>query len=127
MAMNATSNMPKTRDSFPGLSGLMRDRRMRVGATLGGRYLTVAMSIAVLGNSAMAILPSGTPGPKPGPPAGNPPSATSSTINASVEPQPAGPVAAVPQIYIREYRVLGAHVLSPVEVQEAVYPFLGPG
>ena len=30
-------------------------------------------------------------------------------------------------IYIREYRVTGAHRLPEVEVQEAVYPFLGPG
>ncbi len=31
------------------------------------------------------------------------------------------------QLYIREYRVLGAHQLPPIEVEEAVYPFLGPG
>ena len=30
-------------------------------------------------------------------------------------------------IYIREYRVTGSQSLPPVEVQEAVYPFLGPG
>ena len=30
-------------------------------------------------------------------------------------------------IYIREYRVTGAQSLPAVEVQEAVYPFLGPG
>lgn len=30
-------------------------------------------------------------------------------------------------IYIREYRVRGAHKLSPLEIQETVYPFLGPG
>ncbi len=29
--------------------------------------------------------------------------------------------------YIREYRVSGAKVLPPVEVEKAVYPFLGPG
>jgi hemolysin activation/secretion protein len=31
------------------------------------------------------------------------------------------------EFYIREYRVRGAHHLSPVEVERAVYPFLGPG
>ena len=31
------------------------------------------------------------------------------------------------QLYIQEYRVQGAHKLTPVEVEEAVYPFLGPG
>ncbi len=30
-------------------------------------------------------------------------------------------------IYIREYRVTGAHRLPAIEVQEAVYPYLGPG
>jgi hemolysin activation/secretion protein len=31
------------------------------------------------------------------------------------------------RLYIREYRVLGARELPGVEVQEVVYPFLGPG
>lgn len=31
-----------------------------------------------------------------------------------------------PTMYIREYRVLGAHKISNEEVEEAVYPFLGP-
>jgi len=30
------------------------------------------------------------------------------------------------QIYIQEYRVQGAHLLTKLEVEEAVYPFLGP-
>ncbi len=30
-------------------------------------------------------------------------------------------------IYIREYRVTGATLLSPAEIGETVYPFLGPG
>src|SRR5687767_15141049 len=30
-------------------------------------------------------------------------------------------------IYIREYRVLGARELPRIQVEEAVYPFLGPG
>lgn len=29
-------------------------------------------------------------------------------------------------LYIREYRVRGNHILKPVEIEEAVYPFLGP-
>ena len=31
-----------------------------------------------------------------------------------------------PKLYIREYRVRGTKVLPPVEVEKAVYPFLGP-
>ncbi len=30
-------------------------------------------------------------------------------------------------LYIRRYRVIGAHELPQMEVEEAVYPFLGPG
>lgn len=32
-----------------------------------------------------------------------------------------------PEFYVREYRVRGAHHLTPLEIQNAVYPFLGPG
>src|SRR5687767_634871 len=35
--------------------------------------------------------------------------------------------AAEPAMYIREYRVLGAKTLPSLQVEEAVYPFLGPG
>lgn len=34
---------------------------------------------------------------------------------------------AEPKLYIQEYRVLGAKALPKIEVEEAVYPFLGPG
>jgi hemolysin activation/secretion protein len=34
---------------------------------------------------------------------------------------------AVPRLYIREYRVAGATRLPRVEVEKAVYPYLGPG
>jgi len=39
-----------------------------------------------------------------------------------------GETSAVPQptMYIREYRVTGSKVLAPIEVERAVYPFLGP-
>ena len=33
----------------------------------------------------------------------------------------------LPEFYIREYRVRGAKHLDPLEIQNAVYPFLGPG
>ncbi len=32
-----------------------------------------------------------------------------------------------PTVYIREYRIQGAHQLSRLDVESAVYPFLGPG
>ncbi|WP_367870908.1 ShlB/FhaC/HecB family hemolysin secretion/activation protein [Luteolibacter sp. Populi] len=34
---------------------------------------------------------------------------------------------ATPTLFIREYRVQGSTVLSALEIEEAVYPFLGPG
>ncbi|HEX4638671.1 MAG TPA: ShlB/FhaC/HecB family hemolysin secretion/activation protein [Chthoniobacterales bacterium] len=39
-------------------------------------------------------------------------------------------VESVPQtgpLFIKQYRVLGAHRLSKIEIERAVYPFLGPG
>ena len=30
------------------------------------------------------------------------------------------------RFYVRQYRVVGAHQLKPLEIEEAVYPFLGP-
>lgn len=38
-----------------------------------------------------------------------------------------GPAPAAQTLYIREYRVEGAHQLKPIDVEKAVYPFLGPG
>jgi hemolysin activation/secretion protein len=32
-----------------------------------------------------------------------------------------------PKLYVREFRVLGAKTLPRIEVEEAVYPYLGPG
>jgi hemolysin activation/secretion protein len=39
----------------------------------------------------------------------------------------AGSTAGKPVMYIREYRVAGATLLSPGEIGETVYPYLGPG
>jgi hemolysin activation/secretion protein len=45
---------------------------------------------------------------------------------AAPQPSPS-PAAALPEFYIREYRINGAHHLQPIEIEAAVYPFLGPG
>lgn len=47
-------------------------------------------------------------------------------------PPQAQPVTATAQsqlgnLYVREYRVRGNKILKPVEIEEAVYPFMGPG
>jgi hemolysin activation/secretion protein len=62
--------------------------------------------------------------------------ARAAETSAASQPTPATQAQATPAtqeqgtpttLYIREYRVLGAHALKPVEVENAVYPFLGPG
>ncbi len=53
-----------------------------------------------------------------------------SSARAATAPAAAAPpsqAAVVGSTYIKEYRVKGAHHLPPREVEEAVYPFLGPG
>ena len=37
-----------------------------------------------------------------------------------------GEAPSLPSFYVREYRVIGAKQLSPLEVETAVYPFMGP-
>jgi hemolysin activation/secretion protein len=54
------------------------------------------------------------------------PAVSGSGQSAGGTAQPAQPQA-LPEFYIREYRVTGAHHLQPIEIESAVYPFLGPG
>ena len=50
------------------------------------------------------------------------------TQAAAVPEQPETPAGEVQQkLFIREFRVLGTQTLPRIEVEEAVYPFLGPG
>lgn len=51
-------------------------------------------------------------------------SGASAATGTSASPAPSAPL---PEFYIREYRVTGAHHLQPIEIEAAVYPFLGPG
>ncbi len=59
------------------------------------------------------------PAAQPTPGAGQ--SGGAGAAQKSAQPQ------ALPEFYIREYRVTGAHHLAPIEIERAVYPFLGPG
>jgi hemolysin activation/secretion protein len=54
-------------------------------------------------------------------------SAVLSAAAPSSPQNPSPPAPPEPAIYISEYRVDGARLLPAVEVEEAVYPFLGPG
>lgn len=49
---------------------------------------------------------------------------------SAVPAQPTAAPTAVSQLgnlYVREYRVRGNHLLKAIEIEEAVYPFMGPG
>ena len=47
--------------------------------------------------------------------------------NVSTAPAPASGPRPPPHFYVREYQVKGGgHLLPPLEIEEAVYPFLGP-
>ncbi|MBE2282456.1 MAG: ShlB/FhaC/HecB family hemolysin secretion/activation protein [Prosthecobacter sp.] len=46
---------------------------------------------------------------------------------AGAEAQPVTAVSQLGSLYIREYRVRGNHILKAVDIEEAVYPFMGPG
>lgn len=52
--------------------------------------------------------------------------AKAATVPAA-SPAPSPAAAPLPEFYIREYRVNGAHHLQPIDIENAVYPFLGPG
>jgi hemolysin activation/secretion protein len=54
------------------------------------------------------------------------PHAKAATVPAA-SPAPSPSAAPLPEFYIREYRVNGAHHLQPIDIENAVYPFLGPG
>ncbi len=55
-------------------------------------------------------------------------SAAASTPGANTaEAQPETAVSQLGNLYIREYRVRGNKQLKPIEIEEAVYPFMGPG
>jgi hemolysin activation/secretion protein len=66
-----------------------------------------------------------TPAPTP------PPTVTGAAETLERNDAPAAPAGQDAQsggsMYVREYRVTGAKLLKGVEVEEAVYPFLGPG
>ena len=57
-------------------------------------------------------------------------SLAANAVEQSQNPQPPQspqqPKADTRQLYIQEYRVQGAHLLTRLEVEEAVYPYLGP-
>ncbi len=53
---------------------------------------------------------------------------TANTTAATALPTPAPTaVSQIGNLYVREYRVRGNHLLKAIEIEEAVYPFMGPG
>jgi hemolysin activation/secretion protein len=45
----------------------------------------------------------------------------------AAQAQPQTAVSQLGNLYVREYRVKGNHILKPIEIEKAVYPFMGPG
>jgi hemolysin activation/secretion protein len=49
------------------------------------------------------------------------------TAPAAAQAQPQTALSQIGNLYVREYRVKGNHILKPIEIEKAVYPFMGPG
>ena len=61
-----------------------------------------------------------------------PPKPSPAAVNAAAQPTPVPSQSAATQaaprpFFIQEYRVTGSKILSPAEIGDTVYPFLGPG
>jgi len=81
--------------------------------------LPALLALAAFALTASANTPHGAPEPA----ATAPPNAAAPAVAGT--PAPVAP--AVGNLYIREYRVLGARNLPRINVEETVYPYLGPG
>lgn len=84
-------------------------------------FLARALSLALLG-----WLCSTAPAEVTAMSAGTDQSVTPSDAPENERP-PAAEIAGEARIYIQEYRVTGAKQLRRIEIEEAVYPYLGPG
>ncbi|WP_395744506.1 ShlB/FhaC/HecB family hemolysin secretion/activation protein [Prosthecobacter sp.] len=56
-----------------------------------------------------------------------PPAAAPTTASAATPAAPPTALSQIGNLFVREYRVRGNHLLKAVEIEEAVYPFMGPG
>lgn len=75
----------------------------------GGRRWSAALCWAGISTGAMAAV--------------EPPATPPNTAQA----QPQTALSQLGNLYVREYRVKGNHILKPIEIEKAVYPFMGPG
>ena len=81
-----------------------------IRATLGGvRQCTVVLSCAWLSSCGMAL------------------AQPAETAPPAAQAQPQTALSQIGNLYVREYRVKGNHLLKPIEIEKAVYPFMGPG
>ncbi len=99
-------------------------RRIRPSPHIAFSFaMTAELCLAGAGRAAVTSEP-----PKPKPAMTTTPQiSAASPASTTTDVNPSAPSAPVQTHYIREYRVQGAHVLPPLEVEQAVYPFLGPG
>jgi len=99
---------------------LRKRAAFRSGAMIGG----ILLSSLTLFNGPAMSLPQDPPGP---PVESGPPQKTSPSAHADNPSNPAAQTQNESRFYIQEYRVLGGgHLLPRVEVETAVYPYLGP-
>ncbi|MCX6840454.1 MAG: hypothetical protein NTX35_21945 [Verrucomicrobia bacterium] len=81
-----------------------------IRATLGGvRQFRVVLCCAGMSSCGMALAQS------------------AKTAPAAAQAQPQTALSQIGNLYVREYRVKGNHLLKPIEIEKAVYPFMGPG
>jgi hemolysin activation/secretion protein len=86
-----------------------------------GRFISLSVAVSFCWPIFLgAQTPVASPAPQEGKPSATP-SQSKAQANPQTQTQPER------QLYIQEYRVQGAHQLSPVQVEEAVYSYLGPG
>jgi hemolysin activation/secretion protein len=92
------------------------------------RIASVTLFVALL-CTILSMVPSPAFAQAPSTNSGQAPSTSdpASEARATTSSKPEAQPQAQRQVYIQEYRVVGTHKLSELEVEGAVYPYLGPG
>ncbi len=83
--------------------------------TLPSSLLCALLGCVMVGGKCVAAPAAAAPAPVPAP------------ATTAAAAQPATAISQLGNLYVREYRVRGNKILNPIEIEEAVYPFMGPG
>jgi hemolysin activation/secretion protein len=104
--------------------------RMMAMSVIPKRIILIVRVILVLGPVSVLAQTSSTGSGQAASTSSGQATSTSSGQVTSTSSGPGPSATATPaerQVYIQEYRVEGTHQLSELEVEQAVYPYLGPG